>query len=102
RASAHREAAVVASGLIEGGHTTLTFTRSRRSTELVAADVRRRLPRPLARRIRSYRGGYLPEERRAIEDDLFGGRLAGIVATSALELGIDVGGLDAVVLDGFP
>lgn len=102
RASAHRETAVVASGLIEGGRTTLAFTRSRRSTELVAADVRRRLPRALARRVRSYRGGYLPEERRAIEDDLFGGRLAGVVATSALELGIDVGGLDAVVLDGFP
>ncbi|MGV3760556.1 MAG: DEAD/DEAH box helicase, partial [Actinomycetota bacterium] len=74
RASAHRETAVVASGLIEDGRTTLAFTRSRRSTELVAADVRRRLPRPLARQIRSYRGGYLPEERRAIEDDLFGGR----------------------------
>lgn len=102
RASAHRETAVVASGLIEAGHTTLAFTRSRRSTELVAADVRRRLPRPLAPRIRAYRGGYLPEERRAIEDDLFGGRLAGIVATTALELGIDVGGLGAVVLDGFP
>ncbi|MFP5256419.1 MAG: DEAD/DEAH box helicase [Acidimicrobiia bacterium] len=102
RASAHREAAVVAAGLIESGRTTLAFTRSRRSTELVAADVRRRLPRAVARRVRAYRGGYLPEERRAIEDELFSGRLAGIVATSALELGIDVGGLDAVVLDGFP
>ncbi len=102
RASAHREAAAVAAGLIDGGHTTLTFTRSRRSAELVAADVRRRLPRPLARRIRAYRGGYLAEERRSIEDELFQGHLAGIVATSALELGIDVGGLDAVVLDGFP
>jgi DEAD/DEAH box helicase domain-containing protein len=102
RASAHREAAAVAAGLIDGGRTTLTFTRSRRSAELVAADVRRRLPRPLARRIRAYRGGYLAEERRSIEDELFQGHLAGIVATSALELGIDVGGLDAVVLDGFP
>jgi DEAD/DEAH box helicase domain-containing protein len=102
RGSAHREAAAVAAGLITAGHTTLGFTRSRRGAEIVAADVRRRLPRPLARRVRSYRGGYLPEERRAIEDELFSGRLAGIVATSALELGIDVGGLDAVVLDGFP
>ena len=102
RASAHRETAAVAAGLIEAGHTTLAFTRSRRGAEVVAADIRRRLPRSLARRIRSYRGGYLPEERRSIEDELFNGRLAGIVATSALELGIDVGGLDAVVLDGFP
>jgi DEAD/DEAH box helicase domain-containing protein len=102
RASAHREAAAVAAGLIDAGHTTLGFTRSRRGVELVAADVRRRLPRQVARRVRAYRGGYLPEERRAIEDELFGGHLAGIIATSALELGIDVGGLDAVVLDGFP
>lgn len=102
RASAHREAAAVTAGLIDAGHATLGFTRSRRGAEIVAADVRRRLPRALARRVRSYRGGYLPEERRAIEDELFSGRLAGIVATSALELGIDVGGLDAVVLDGFP
>ena len=102
RASAHREAAAVAAGLIDAGHTTLGFTRSRRGVETVAADVRRRLPRSLAKRVRAYRGGYLPEERRAIEDELFAGHLAGIVATSALELGIDVGGLDAVVLDGFP
>ena len=102
RGSAHREAAAVAAGLIDQARTTLTFTRSRRQAELVAADVRRRLPRPLARRVRAYRGGYLAEERRDIEDELFRGRLTGIVATSALELGIDVGGLDAVVLDGFP
>jgi DEAD/DEAH box helicase domain-containing protein len=102
RASSHREAAAVAAGLIDAGHTTLGFTRSRRGVETVAADVRRRLPRSLARRVRSYRGGYLPEERRAIEDELFAGHLAGVITTSALELGIDVGGLDAVVLDGFP
>jgi DEAD/DEAH box helicase domain-containing protein len=102
RASAHRETAAVAAGLIDAGYTTLGFARSRRAVETVAADIRRRLPRPLARQVRSYRGGYLPEERRAIEDELFAGRLAGVVATSALELGIDVGGLDAVVLDGFP
>ncbi len=102
RASAHREAAAVVAGLVSAGHRTLGFTRSRRGVEVVAADVRRRLPRALARRVRPYRGGYLPQERRAIEDELFSGRLAGVIATSALELGIDVGGLDAVVLDGFP
>ena len=89
-------------GLIDGGHTTLGFARSRRGVEIVAADVRRRLPRPLSRRVRAYRGGYLAEERRTIEDELFAGQLSGVVATSALELGIDVGGLDAVVIDGFP
>jgi DEAD/DEAH box helicase domain-containing protein len=102
RASAHREAAAVMAGLIDGGSTTLGFVRSRRGVEIVAADVQRRLPRPLSRRVRAYRGGYLAEERRAIEDELFSGQLAGVVATSALELGIDVGGLDAVVIDGFP
>jgi len=102
RASAHREAAAVMAGMIDTGHTTLGFARSRRGVEIVAADVRRRLPRSLGRRVRAYRGGYLAEERRAIEDELFAGQLSGIVATSALELGIDVGGLDAVVIDGFP
>jgi DEAD/DEAH box helicase domain-containing protein len=102
RASAHREAAAVGAGLVDAGHTTLAFTRSRRTAETVAADLRRRLPRRLARGVRTYRGGYLAEERRAIEDELFAGQLSAVVATSALELGIDVGGLDAVVLDGFP
>jgi DEAD/DEAH box helicase domain-containing protein len=101
-ASSHKESAAVLAGLIDAGHRSLGFTRSRRGVETVANDVRRRLPRHLARRVRSYRGGYLAEERREIEDELFGGRLLGVVATSALELGIDVGGLDAVVLDGFP
>src|SRR5947209_5397468 len=52
--------------------------------------------------VRPYRGGYLAAERREIETELFEGRLAGVVATSALELGIDVGTLDACILDGFP
>ena len=102
RASAHREAAAVMAGMIDTGRTTLGFARSRRGVEIVAADVRRRLPASLGRRVRAYRGGYLAEERRAIEDELFAGQLSGVVATSALELGIDVGGLDAVVIDGFP
>ena len=88
--------------LVRSGQKTIAFCRSRRSTEVVAADARRRLPSRYRRRVKPYCGGYLAEERREIEDELFGGRLDGVVATSALELGIDVGGLDAVVLNGFP
>jgi DEAD/DEAH box helicase domain-containing protein len=102
RPSASRETARVMAELVRGGHRTIAFCRSRKGTELVAADVRRRLPRELADRVRPYRGGYLTAERREIEEELFGGSLRGVVATTALELGIDVGGLDACVLDGFP
>jgi DEAD/DEAH box helicase domain-containing protein len=102
RASPNGETAGLVAELVRSGQKTIAFCRSRRATEIVAADVRRRLPRAVRRRVAPYRGGYLAEERRAIEDDLFSGRLDGVVATSALELGIDVGGLDAVVLNGFP
>jgi DEAD/DEAH box helicase domain-containing protein len=88
--------------LIAGGHKSIGFCRSRRGTEVVAADVRRRLPPELAHRVRPYRGGYLPAERREIENELFNGSIQGVVATTALELGVDIGGLDACVLDGFP
>ena len=100
RASANGETAALVAGLVGDGHRAIAFCRSRKGTELVAADAERRLGRNGA--VRPYRGGYLPAERREIEDELFGGRLRGVVATSALELGIDVGGLDACVLDGFP
>ncbi|MEJ5255594.1 MAG: DEAD/DEAH box helicase [Acidimicrobiales bacterium] len=100
--SANRETARLTAELLIRGRRTITFCRSRRSTELIAAEVRRRLPSALAAAVRSYRGGYLAAERREIEARLFGGDLRGVVATSALELGIDVGELDACVLDGFP
>ncbi len=102
RPSANRQTAAVMAELIRQGHRTIAFCRSRKGTELVAAEVRRRLPAELADRVRPYRGGYLAGERRLIESELFGGHLRGVVATTALELGIDVGGLDACVLDGFP
>ena len=101
RASANRETAGLVAELVRSGHKTIAFCRSRRSTEVVASDARRRLPAQ-RRRVKPYRGGYLAAERREIEEELFCGRLDGVVATSALELGIDVGGLDAVVLNGFP
>lgn len=102
RWSVHAEAGLLASTLIDAGLRTLVFCRSRRGTELVAEDLRRSVRPELADSVRAYRAGYLPSERREIESDLFGGRLRGIVATNALELGVDIGGLDAVVLCGFP
>jgi len=80
---------------------TIVFTRARVITELVyrwATQHRH----DLAQRISSYRAGYLPEERRQIESALTGGDLLGVVTTSALELGIDIGGLDVCVLVGYP
>jgi len=87
---------------VRAGRRTVAFCRSRRGTEVVAAAVRRRVDADLAGRVRAYRSGYLASERRAIEAELFAGQLLGVVATSALELGVDIGGLDACVLDGFP
>ncbi|TIC85082.1 DEAD/DEAH box helicase [Nocardioides sp. GY 10113] len=84
---------------------TLAFVRSRRGVESVArraGELLAEVDPSLADRVDSYRGGYLPEERRALEEDLRSGRLLGMAATNALELGIDVSGLDAVVIAGFP
>ena len=102
RSSSNAETASVGSELIRRGHRTIVFCRSRRGAELVTNDISRRLPTDQRDSVRAYRAGYLPNERRTIEHELFDGSLRGVVATSALELGIDVGGLDACVLNGFP
>lgn len=102
RPSSHGETASLVAELIVAGHRTIGFCRSRRAVEVVAADVRRRVPPPLGTLVRPYRGGYLPAERREIEAELFGGALRGVITTTALELGIDIGDLDACVVDGFP
>ena len=108
RVASATEVARLVAALTERGHRTVAFCRSRRGTEVVAADVRRRLAGiaadgiDLASTVRSYRAGYLASERRAIEADLFSGAARAVVATSALELGVDIGGLDACVLNGFP
>ena len=102
RGSTNVETASVLSALVGDDRRAIALCRSRKGTELVAADVQRRLPERLRRAVRPYRGGYLAEERRAIERELFAGRLRAVVATSALELGIDIGNLDACVLSGFP
>ena len=78
------------------------FSRSRKGTELIFRWARERLDDATAEKVAAYRGGYLPAERRKIEAELFAGNLRGIVTTNALELGIDVGGLDAAVLTTYP
>ena len=94
------EAADLMGQLVDQGTSTLTFARSRRAVEILAASVRERAAN--GDRVRAYRGGYLPEERRTLEADLRSGRLLGLAATNALELGIDISGLDAVLLVGWP
>ncbi len=87
--------------LLRQGQKTIVFTKARRITELLYSWLREQEP-ALAARVASYRAGFLPEERREIEASLLSGRLQGVISTSALELGIDVGGLDACVLVGWP
>jgi DEAD/DEAH box helicase domain-containing protein len=83
------------------GARTIAFTKARRITELLHQWLAKEAPE-LRRKIAPYRAGYLPEERRAIEKKLFSGELLAVLSTSALELGIDVGGLDVCVLVGYP
>ena len=87
--------------LVKAGLKTIVFTKARRITELLYSWLARQEPE-LARRVACYRAGFLPEERRRIEQALFEGRLDGVISTSALEMGVDVGGLDACILVGYP
>ncbi|HVF31891.1 MAG TPA: DEAD/DEAH box helicase [Acidimicrobiales bacterium] len=102
RGSGNVETAALLAGLVGRGYHGIAFTRSRKGAEVVAARARDQLPPDVASSVRPYRSGYLASERREIEDELFSGRLRGVSATSALELGIDVGGLDFCLLNGFP
>jgi len=105
RRSTSSEATALFSQLVRDEVRTIAFTPARKMTELIFRyarfELEERAPE-LAARISPYRAGYLPEERRAIEQRLFRGDLLGVVSTSALELGIDVGGLDAALLVGYP
>ena len=80
---------------------TIVFTPSRKMTELITMNIRRRLP-GIGKKVSSYRSGFLPEDRRQIEADLATGRLLGVISTSALELGVDIGNLDICILVGYP
>ncbi|WP_244246779.1 DEAD/DEAH box helicase [Nocardioides euryhalodurans] len=105
RRSAGAEAADLLTDLVVDGVRTLAFVRSRRGAEqlaLTAADALAEVDATLPSRVAAYRGGYLPEERRDLEERLRAGQLLGLAATSALELGIDVSGLDAVLMAGYP
>jgi DEAD/DEAH box helicase domain-containing protein len=81
---------------------TIAFARTRRGAEVIADITRKALPQVMKSRVKAYRAGYLPEERREIERALSSGDLLAVAATNALELGIDVGALDAALLAGYP
>jgi DEAD/DEAH box helicase domain-containing protein len=106
RVSALTEAAEILVSLVEEGARTICFLKSRRGVELIQRFARLRLEDAgrgeLAERIAPYRAGYTPAQRREIEQRLAAGDLLAVVATDALELGIDVGDLDAAICVTFP
>ena len=105
RRSTNSEATQVFVELLKRHTRTMTFVRSRRQAELIHVYARDQLAptHPIvAKRISPYRASYLPEDRRRIEKDLFEGRLLGVSTTNAMELGVDVGNLDATIITGYP
>ena len=106
RGSAMAEAARLFSELILRGVRVIAFCRVRKQCEVLITAVRQyaqSIERPdVATRVMGYRGGYSAQDRRRIESEMFSGKLMGIIATTALELGVDIGSLDAVVTCGFP
>ena len=104
RRSYLNESRRMARTFLERGLETIVFANSRLATEILVTYLKEDFARGPAGPdvVRGYRGGYLPLERREIERDLREGRLLGVVATNALELGIDIGSLDVAVLAGYP
>ncbi len=105
RRSANDDAVTWLVEALKAGGQALAFTRTRQAAELIHRYSREELAAedsPLADKVRAYRGGYLPNERRQIEQDLFSGNLRGVAATNALELGIDIGTLDVALLVNYP
>ena len=106
RRTATAEAAELLAGLVREDVATLAFIRSRRGAEAVALHAKRLLTEQgaadRASRVAAYRSGYLAEDRRRVEAALRGGRLTGLATTTALELGVNITGLDAVLIAGWP
>lgn len=102
RRSPTTEAADLMAGLVTNNVQTLAFARSRAGVEALASSASRQVSVTDEGRIAAYRGGYLPEERRIIERRLRDRDLLGLAATNALELGIDIAGLDVVLMAGWP
>ncbi|MDN5858412.1 MAG: DEAD/DEAH box helicase, partial [Pseudonocardia sp.] len=105
RRSAATDAARMIADLVVEGARSIAFLRSRGAAERAAIRARRLvadIDPALADRVDAYRGGYLPEDRRSLEAALTSGRILGMASTNALELGVDIVGLDAVVMAGFP
>ncbi len=105
RRSTNGEASQLLAALTTNGVRTITFARTRKTTELLLRSARTLLEAhapELVNQIASYRAGYTRAERRELEKALFNGDLLGVTATSALELGVDIGGLDASILTGYP
>ncbi|NLN78375.1 MAG: DEAD/DEAH box helicase [Armatimonadetes bacterium] len=105
RRSANSEAVSLLTRLVESGIRSIVFTKARKTAELILRYARTALrdrKSVYAERIMAYRAGYTPAERREIERRLFSGELIAVTSTSALEVGVDIGGLDAVVMTGYP
>ena len=105
RKSPYWEAVHLMTGLVQEGIQTITFVRTRLAAELIfknCRDLLRPVSRKMAESVHAYRGGYLPEERREIERQLVSREIMGVASTNALELGIDIGSLDACILAGYP
>jgi DEAD/DEAH box helicase domain-containing protein len=102
RRSALTDASTLMARLAEAGVKSIGFTRSRRAAELLATFARRELDGELRTKVKSYRAGYLAEDRRRLERQLASDELIAVASTNALELGIDIGSLDASLLVGYP
>ena len=106
RRSTNSEATAIFTRLIQDDVRTIAFTRARKAAEILLTYTREALSRTsqpeLVKKVTSYRAGYTPQQRRDIERRLFNGELTGVTATNALELGVDIGGVDACVMTGYP
>jgi len=105
RKSPGYEAQILMKNFMLNRFQTITFTRTRLLSELIYRYLKEdfgKISSEMSSKIKAYRSGYLPEERREIEKELFNGHLLGVAATNALELGIDIGSLDAAIMVGYP